>query len=222
MNGKMGLDTLPLAAVSDALDLVGFDGQCRGIKPLDRGFRLWGEAFTVAYGPLDESRGDQTVGDFIDEVPEGAVVVIANGGRRDCTVWGDILTLTARGRGVAGTIIDGVARDSRASIELGYPVFALGSYMRTGKGRAAIQAIQQPVEIGGALVSPGDLVLGSADGVVIIPKRLRREVLRLANRIEEVETDIRSAVLRGVPLAEARGRFGYHQLAAGGEESHGL
>jgi 4-hydroxy-4-methyl-2-oxoglutarate aldolase len=101
---------LPTAAISDALDSLGLAGQCLGILPLDRQIRLVGRAFTVRYraaGTVTQG----TVGDYIDDVKAGEVCVLDNGGRLDCTVWGDILTMAAHKRAVAGTVINGVCRD---------------------------------------------------------------------------------------------------------------
>ena len=101
---------LDTTSISDALDRLGIAGQCLNIKPLDPGFRLTGRAFTILYGPAGQPPG--TVGDYIDEVEPGRVVVLDNGGRENATVWGDILTLVAHQRGVAGTVIDGACRDT--------------------------------------------------------------------------------------------------------------
>jgi len=90
---------LDTTALSDALDRLGIPGQCLGIKPLDSTFRLAGRAFTLLYGPAGVPPG--TVGDFIDDVPEGNVIVIDNGGRENATVWGDILTMVAHRRNIA-------------------------------------------------------------------------------------------------------------------------
>lgn len=206
---------LPLAAISDALDLVGFAGQCEGIRPLDPSFRLAGECFTVEYVPIEEAAKDQTVGDYIDDVPPGAVIVINNAGRTDCTVWGDLLTLAAKQRGIAGTVIDGVARDFRFSSELNYPLFSLGVYMRTGKGRVGLRAVQEPTTFRGVEISPGDIVIGDADGIVVVPNPIRQEVWDLARKVEETEDKIRHAIMSGQTLTAARRRFGYHSLAAG-------
>ncbi|MEU6549138.1 RraA family protein [Streptomyces sp. NPDC046915] len=117
------LRALPTAAVSDALDRAGIDGALHGLSPLSDGFRAVGPAFTVRYEPVgDNARG--TVGDFLDDVPPGAVIVIDNGGRTDVTVWGGIMTGTAAARGIAGTVVDGVCRDVSASLEHGYPLFS--------------------------------------------------------------------------------------------------
>ena len=85
------------ATVSDALDRLGRPGSLLGIAPLFDGARLCGPAFTVRYMTAGSPPG--TVGDYLDDVPPGAVVVLDNGGRVDCTVWGDILTAMAADRG---------------------------------------------------------------------------------------------------------------------------
>jgi regulator of RNase E activity RraA len=202
-------DSLSTATVSDALDRLGIAGQCLGIKPLDRAFRIYGPAFTLRMSPA--IRGG-TVGDYIDDVPEGAVVVIDNAGRPDMTVWGGILTSVAAKRRVGGTVIDGVCRDIAKSLELRYPVFSRGWSMRTGKDRVQLEAMNVAVSIGGVPVSPGDLLFGDADGVVAIPRAREEEVLATARAIDEAEARIREAVEGGMRLDEARRRHRYFEL----------
>src|SRR6266576_7099520 len=113
---------LDTTSLSDALDRLGIAGQCLNIKPLDPRFRLTGRAFTILYGPAGSPPG--TVGDYIDDVPVGSVVVIDNGGRENATVWGDILTMVAHRRSIAGTVIDGACRDTNLSREIVYPIFS--------------------------------------------------------------------------------------------------
>src|SRR5258708_33775332 len=96
-----GLGEVPAAAISDALDRLGIVGQCLGIAALDPKFRLAGRAFTLRYRPTGlVERGN--VGDYIDDVPPGGVVVLDNAGRLDCTVWGDILTAVSHRPGIGG------------------------------------------------------------------------------------------------------------------------
>jgi 4-hydroxy-4-methyl-2-oxoglutarate aldolase len=201
---------LDTTSLSDAMDRLGIAGQCLGIKPLDHRFRLVGRAFTILYGPAGKPPG--TVGDYIDDVPPGYVVVLDNGGRENATVWGDILTWVAHTRGVAGTVIDGACRDVALAHELGYPMYSRSYSMRTGKDRVQVEATNGPVNIGDARVHPGDILRGDADGVVVIPRVHEDEVLRIAEEIDKVEDQIRSAVKSGKTLAEARREFGYHQL----------
>jgi 4-hydroxy-4-methyl-2-oxoglutarate aldolase len=201
---------LDTTALSDALDRLGIPGQCLGIKPLDHRFRMAGRAYTLLYGPAGVPPG--TVGDFIDEVPEGSVIVIDNGGRENATVWGDILTMVAHRRKIAGTVIDGACRDTHLARELGYPMFSRSYSMRTGKDRVQLEAVNGPVNIGDARVLAGDILRGDADGVVAIPKAHENEVLTIAEEIDATEEKIRQAVLSGMTLIEARRQHKYHQL----------
>jgi len=201
---------LDTTALSDALDRLGISGQCLGIKPLDYRFRLAGRAFTILYGPASVPPG--TVGDFIDDVPKGSVIVIDNGGRENATVWGDILTMVAHRRGIAGTVIDGACRDTHLSRELGYPIFSRSYSMRTGKDRVQVEAMNGPVNIGDARIIAGDILRGDADGVIAIPQAHENEVLNVAEEIDGVEEKIRQAVLDGMTLADARRQHKYHQL----------
>src|SRR5215467_12783258 len=201
---------LDTTALSDALDRLGIAGQCLGIKPLDFRFRLGGRAFTLLYGPAGIPPG--TVGDFIEDVPEGSVIVIDNGGRENATVWGDILTMVAHHRKIAGTVIDGACRDTNLAREINYPIFSRSYSMRTGKDRVQLEAVNGPVNIGDARVLAGDIVRGDSDGVVAIPKAHENEVLNIAEEIDATEEKIRQAVLSGMSLVEARKQHKYHQL----------
>jgi regulator of RNase E activity RraA len=201
---------LSTATVSDALDRLGISGQALGIAPLERRFKLCGRAFTVKYVPVGTGKG--TVGDYIDDVVPGSVVVLDNDGRLDATVWGDILTTMAHYRGVGGTVINGVCRDVARSLELSYPMFSRGAYMRTGKDRVRAEAFNVPVSLGTVQVQPGDLLLGDADGVVVVPKGQESSVLANALQIEKAEDAIREAISRGERLDEARRRAGYFEL----------
>src|SRR5262245_34763015 len=201
---------LDTTALSDALDRLGIAGQCLGIKPLDFRFRLTGRAFTLLYGPAGVPPG--TVGDFIDDVAEGSVIVIDNGGRENATVWGDILTMVAHRRNIGGTVIDGACRDTNLAREIGYPIFSRSYSMRTGKDRVQLEAVNSPVNIGDARVMPGDILRGDADGVVVLPQAHEHNILTIAEEIDAAEEEIRRAVLGGMTLSEARKQLGYHRL----------
>ena len=201
---------LDTTSISDALDRLGIAGQCLNIKPLDHRFRLAGRAFTILYGPAGNPPG--TVGDYIDDVEAGQVVVLDNGGRENATVWGDILTWVANTRGVAGTVIDGACRDTQLARELGYPIYSRSYSMRTGKDRVQVEAVNAPVTIGDARVAAGDLLRGDADGVLVIPRAHEEAVLAAAEEIDAIEQQIRAAINEGKTLAEARRLLGYHQL----------
>jgi regulator of RNase E activity RraA len=203
-----GLDT---PGVSDALDKLGLPGQCLGVVPLDNYSKvIVGPAFTVQYVSASVPPG--TVGDFIEDVAPGDVVVIDNGGRTDCTVWGDIMTQYAGTRQIAATVIDGVCRDVNKALGDGYPIFSKGRFMRTGKDRVQVLSVNQPVSIGTARVSARDIVVADANGVVIAPRARAAEVAACARQIESIEADIRALISQGKTLKEARAALGYHSL----------
>lgn len=197
-------------ALSDALDRLGVDGQAVGVRALDPSFSVAGPAFTVRMLPRGLS--GKTVGDYIDNVSAGHIVVIDNQGRLDATVWGDILTTVAHRDGVAGTVIDGVCRDLGRSLELGYPLYARANTMRTGKDRVSAEAFGEPVQIAGIRVDPGDWLRGDIDGIVVIPTQVLEEVLGAAEEITEAEDGIRQGVADGRPLKAIRREANYFSL----------
>lgn len=201
---------LDTATLSDALDRLGIAGQCHRIKGRDPGMHLAGRACTIKYGPASTPPG--TVGDYIDDIAPGTVLVLDNDGREDCTVWGDILTEIAHRRGIAGTVIDGICRDVALALQLEYPIFSRDHWMRTGKDRVQVEAVNVTVNIGHARVQPGDILRGDTDGVIVIPAAHENAVLDAAEEIHHAEMHIREAVRGGKRLDEARRELGYHQL----------
>lgn len=203
-----GLDT---PGISDALDKLGLPGQCFAVMPLDNYSKvIVGPAFTVRYESASTPPG--TVGDFIEDVAPGDIVVIDNDGRTDCTVWGDIMTQYAGAKTIAATVIDGVCRDVNKALGDGYPLFTKGRFMRTGKDRVQVESVNQPVSIGQARVCARDIVIADANGVVVVARDKAREVAECARKIEKVEADIRSLIAEGKTLKEARNLLGYHTL----------
>ncbi|WP_282929048.1 RraA family protein [Anaerococcus sp. Marseille-Q7828] len=201
---------LDTATVSDAMDKIGIECALHGIKPIDHKHKICGKAFTVAYMPCGLVKG--TVGDFIDDVKEGEVVVIDNDGRTDCTVWGDIMSFYAKEHNIEATVIDGVCRDVPTIRELDYPIYSKGYYMRTGKDRVEVRAVNEDIQISDIRVKNGDIILGDASGVIVIPFEKCEEVLEIANSIHEKESQIEAAIKNGSSLKEAREKFGYHKL----------
>lgn len=204
------LKAIPTASISDAMDSLGIHGTLHGLAPLTYDFRIGGPAFTVQYEPAGSERG--SVGDFLDDVPPGAVVLIDNHARTDVTVWGGIMTEIAAARGIGGTVINGVCRDLNAALRQDYPLFSRGRFMRTGKDRVRLVAVNTPVTINDVEISPLDIICGDADGALAVPAARAEEVAGIAERIEDVEARIVEAVKAGSSLVQARADLGYHDL----------
>ncbi len=204
------LSKLDVASVSDAMDKIGVPCGLLGLHPVVAGKHICGRAFTVHYVPNGVVKGN--VGDFLDDVKPGEVVVIDNGGRLHCTVWGDIMTFVATKNGVAGTIIDGVCRDIPGIKENDYPIFTKSTYMVTGKDRVTVDYVNKPVAISNVQVCPGDIILADDTGVICIPDAVAERACEIAESIEATEQKIIAEVKAGSTLKEARAKLGYHKL----------
>jgi regulator of RNase E activity RraA len=207
IEGFRGMST---ANISDALDRLRIPGSAFGIAPLQNGQRMIGRAYTIQYVPAGSPPG--TVGDYIDDVEPGGVVVLDNDGRRDCTVWGDILTAVSISRKIAGTVIYGVCRDVSRALEAHYPIYSCGRFMRTGKDRVEVSGINVTVSLGDMKVKPGDLIIGDDDGILVVGQEHEEKVLEVAREIAELEDNIVAEALSGSTLRAAREKYGYHQL----------
>lgn len=205
------------ASISDAMDKLGIPCGLLDIHAVIPGNKICGDAFTVHYVPCGVEKGN--VGDFIDDVQPGQVVVIDNGGRLYCTVWGDIMTYTAKHKGIEGTVIDGVCRDVDGIEKLGYGIYTKSTYMVTGKERVTVDYVNKPVAISGVQVRPGDILLGDDSGALVIPWEKTEEILTLAQHIEAVEQKIIAEVKNGSTLKAAREKLGYHHLQSKMDEA---
>jgi len=198
------LRALDTCAVSDALDTLNLLGATAGIGP------LWpvtapvaGRVRTVLAGPRQSGRPAQHIAAAaIEAAQQGDVLVIANGGRTDVSTWGGILTLAARRRGIAGVVIDGACRDIGESADQSFPVFGRAVVPVSARGRIVQLAMDDPIEVAGVVVHPGDAVLADRNGVVFVPAAELDRVVTLAERIVARESAMADAVRAGQPVTE--------------------
>jgi regulator of RNase E activity RraA len=97
-------------------------------------------------------------------------------------------------------------------MEVGYPIFSRGTYMRTGKDRDMADAYNTKVSLGEVAVVPGDVIAGDFDGIVVLPQERLDEIVAAAREIEDAEDHIRASIRNGMSLLEARTAFNYHAL----------
>lgn len=186
---------LPTANLSDAAGNLNTIHS--GIQAMWPGARVCGPACTVA------TRG----GDFLatlkglDAAQRGDVLVIDNQGSPDTALWGEITTAEAQRKGLAGLVADGNVRDIDGIRKRKFPVFARGTTPRV-MGRGSLGEVNVPVQCGGAVVSPGDIVVGDADGVVVIPQGKVAEILKLALDIVAYEDNLLKKVMKGLKQVE--------------------
>jgi 4-hydroxy-4-methyl-2-oxoglutarate aldolase len=157
------------------------------IGPAFAGARLAGPAFPVASPPGD----NLWIHRAVYAAEPGDVLAVDVGGGTEFGYWGEILSTAALARGLAGLVISGGVRDRDALADLGLPVFATGLCIRgTGKDFDAAGSLGERVRIGEVFIERGDLVVGDADGVVVIPRADAEAVLKAG-----AERDAKEAAL---------------------------
>jgi 2-keto-4-pentenoate hydratase/2-oxohepta-3-ene-1,7-dioic acid hydratase in catechol pathway/regulator of RNase E activity RraA len=202
-----GLRSVAVATLSAQLRQRGLPHMSiDGVHPATPGTRLVGVAHTLRYLPLREDLFDRHGTGMnaqkraIEELRPGYVLVMD--ARRDTSAGtlGDILALRARQRGAAGVVTDGGLRDSAAVADLGLPVFHGGAHPSVLGRRHVPWDTGVPVACGGALVQPGDLIVGDDDGVVVVPPDLATELVAACREQERQERFIAEQVRAGASV----------------------
>lgn len=181
---------VPTPNISDSLGRVSPAGL--GLRPLHDGARMIGPALTVRVPPGD----NLLIYKAIAMAQPGDVLVIDAGGARDQAVVGEIMTTWAAQRGLAGMVVHGAARDVDVLAAQPFPVYACGVTHR-GPYRDGPGEINVTVSLGGMLAAPGDLVVGDASGVVVVPFDDLPHVMREAVAIQEREDRMVSQIRAG-------------------------
>ncbi len=204
------LSDLHTPVLADALDRLGYCEQSlrADIRPLSRGMVSAGVARTIRTIPAPELataepyKGEMTA---VDALRPGDVLVVS-----ECqwSFWGELLSTAARHRGCRGVIIDGYTRDTRAIVAMGFPVFCRGIHPADSLGRLDVAEHDVPIDCGGVLVQPGDLVLADDDGIVVVPRAIAEPVLAAAEEKVRRETLVRKALSEGLSVTEAFRRYG--------------
>lgn len=196
------------AVLSDVLDELGYRRQAfpPSIRPLDDERSLVGFARTGVYREVYHLHADENPYELeirlIDDLRPFDVVVLGCGGSQRIAPWGDLLTTASRARGAAGCVTDGYVRDIRAIRRAGFPVYHGGIAPLDSKGRGKVAEIDVPVVCAGVEVLPGDLVVGDADGIVVVPKKVEAIALEHALKKVDGEDKTREALLRGARLRD--------------------
>jgi 4-hydroxy-4-methyl-2-oxoglutarate aldolase len=198
---------LRVAQLADALDTLGLRAQCLGwdITPLGPSMRVAGRAFPLRCEPVDAPQAERYTGllEALAAIGAGDVAVLATGRSTTVAVWGELLSAACRASGVAGMVTDGLVRDGAQIRELGFPAFARGTIPLDIHGRLEITAYGVTVEVDGVTIAPGDMIVGDADGVVVIPSQISAEVFERAAEKASGERDFRTAIAGGESLSEA-------------------
>jgi regulator of RNase E activity RraA len=186
------------SVIGDVMDTRGLRQQFLppSIRALSADAMLAGRAM-----PVREEDSDS--GDFglmfraLDDLKPDEVYICAGASPR-YALWGELMSTRARALGAAGAVVEGYHRDTKGILAVGLPVFSAGSYAQDQRGRGRVTDFRCEIAFGnGAKVSPGDIIVGDIDGVLVIPQAHVEEIVRLALAKVEGEEEVRRLIEAG-------------------------
>lgn len=184
---------IPTTCISDAMD--GLNNLNPFIKPLKEEYKLAGRALTVKV-PVGDNLA---VLKAIRESKPGDILVVDAKGDQYRAIAGDFVVGMAKTLGIGGLVVDGVIRDIIGIKDLNFPVFSKGTTVASS-GKAGVGEINIPIACGGTTIQPGDIIVGDADGVVVIPQKIEEKILALSK--EKLKKDqLREESISGNPNA---------------------
>jgi regulator of RNase E activity RraA len=196
----------PSCVVADAQQRAGV--MHSALRPLARETRFAGPALTVRMEP-----GNQV--DCLDALAvaqAGDVIVVDAAGETETSVWGGLMAGLCRMKGVVGAVVDGAIRDTDEIRDLGFFIFSRAIVPRSThspfSGRMEPLEVNLPIQCGGVLVRPGDLVIGDEVGVTVVPLEQAAEVLAAAQAQAEKEEQTRKRIREGKSVEELLAEFG--------------
>ncbi|MEM3578104.1 MAG: RraA family protein [Candidatus Bathyarchaeia archaeon] len=199
---------IPTASLSDALDSIGVRGfMDYRIKPRTVESKVVGQAITVKDKISNKKATPIKALEAIEAAEKGWVLVrvIEDANIEDASniaLFGGIMASAAKAKGLGGAVLDGGLRDVSECKSLGFPVFSRSAVPTNSVGRTEVVDVNVPIICGGVLVNPGDIIVGDADGVVVIPKEKLEEVVHRALKIEDVEKRMAADLGKGASVLE--------------------
>jgi len=200
------------AVLCDALDQVGFRQQAMraDIRPVYPEAVVVGRALTMQ--SVDVYRPEENVYDkeiaAVDRLKPGDVMVASTQQSTRTCLWGELLSTASVARGANGAVIDGYTRDVRLIQKIGFPLFATGIHPVDSAGRSEVIDYNCTISCGGVIVSPGDVVFGDFDGVIVIPKDALQAVVERAVAKVEGENITREELRKGATLRDVFNKYG--------------
>jgi 4-hydroxy-4-methyl-2-oxoglutarate aldolase len=171
----------------------------QAIRPICPGLVLVGEAYPLSCAPGD----NLAIHIALEKAPAGSVLVIDASGFV-AGYWGEVLTVAAQARGIAGLVMDGGVRDIAAMNRRGFPVFTRGISVQ-GTVKARFNSVGEPIQISGCGISQGDLVVADDDGVVVIPKAHIERVITAGKARADKEALMMGKLAAGATTLELLG-----------------
>lgn len=195
----------------DVMDEMDFRNQAMryDIRPIEKNYVIAGRAKTLLAVDIYEILADPYRGEIeaVDSLKPDEVIVLATNRSQLNGIWGELMSTASKGRGARGAVIDGITRDAKKIIELGFPVFTVALKPLDSRGRGMVLKYDCPVMCGDVMVNPGDVIFGDLDGVIVIPSAIAEEVCQRALDKVEKEDRSRDELLNGAYLRDVYDRY---------------
>ena len=184
------------------------------LRPIGAGSTFAGPAYTITGESINFIGGDRAKLSAIDAMPSGVVAVWSSMDAKGVCCFGDLLASAMRARGCIAVVVDGGVRDTSFLETCGMPVVARYQTPAQGIGRWRVTASQTPVRVRGALqewliVAPEDILVGDADGIIVIPRQRLEEITAKVIAWSRSETNARAEIMDGLPLLAALEKYGH-------------
>ena len=182
----------------------------RRVKVLREYQTIAGFAFTVKSAPNVKIQGEMEFRtQMLDEMHEDNFIVWDTSRDDKATLWGGVMTATAKSKKVKAACIDGGIRDTHQILKANFPIFYEYRISNGSLGRCLITHYQIPIQIGDVTIRPSDIILGDIDGVLVVPRDIAYDVLIRAEEIKENEKLIFAWVQEGQSVHEIVKKGGY-------------
>jgi 4-hydroxy-4-methyl-2-oxoglutarate aldolase len=206
-------EVLSVALICDALDAAGCPHQAPRlvIRPITMpGMLLIGRCKTTLWAEIAHMDPEPYKLELaaVDSCQPDSVLVCAAAGSNRSGIWGELLSAAAINAGCVGAIVDGSVRDVTKMRAMHFSVFAHGMIPYDSRNRQRVIDYDVPIELDDITIHPNDLIAADDDGIVIVPKSLENEVMRLAWEKATAENHVRNAIRGGMTASEAFQKFG--------------
>lgn len=167
------------------------------LKPVDYRMKLCGPAFTVKCAPRDNIMLQLA----INYANPGDIVVVSAGEYEEAGSFGDVLANACLAKGIGGLVTDTGVRDTMQLRELGFPVFSMSVCIK-GTVKETLATVNDPIIVGGEIIHPGDIIVGDADGLVVVRRQEAQGVAKLSQAREDAEADYIASYKQGKSVIE--------------------
>ena len=187
-------EAFSLVSTPNVSDAMHKQGAMKDIKPIKLGFHMVGRALTVRTIDGDWAKPIEA----IDKAEPGQVVVVdVNGGKT--AIWGELATWSAKGKGLAGVVIDGAVRDFDDLVKIDFPIYSRHVSPNAGEPKG-FGEIGAEITCGGQTIRNGDWIIGDDSGIVVVPQEIAQEIANRALDVKEHENRVREEIKDGGSL----------------------